>query len=183
MGTYQTINNNLYHRLSIPESIYIPHSNIATTPFLVRQQQFNNRSLSSLTTTTPTIYEETKTSSPGLEQFRDTIPRDERSQVKVGRAWSVKELRRKSYDDLHKLWYVLYKESNMLNTEKRLAVNQGVLFPQPERRKKVRDSMKAIKHVLGERKRERIAQQALRIIEKKEAKNKEVELNNGNADN
>ena len=78
--------------------------------------------------------------------------------------------------------YVLYKESNMLNTEKRFAVNQGVVFPQHERRSKVRDGMKAIKHVMGERKRERIAQHALRIIEQKEAKNKEAELKNDNVD-
>lgn len=26
-------------------------------------------------------------------------------QEPVGRSWTVKELRRKSYDDMHKLWY------------------------------------------------------------------------------
>jgi len=92
-----------------------------------------------------------------LDAFRDTVPREKREAEPVGRSWTVKELRRKSYDDLHKLWYVLYKERNMLLTESNLSRRHGYSMVQPERRKKVRKSMGAIKHVLGERKRKKIA--------------------------
>jgi Mitochondrial 39-S ribosomal protein L47 (MRP-L47) len=54
--------------------------------------------------------------------------------------------------------YVLYKERNMLLTEQQLSRRKGLNFPQPDRILKVRKSMGAIKHVLGERKREHLIQ-------------------------
>ena len=126
-----------------------------------------------------------------LDQFRDLVPRAKRESEEVGRSWSAKELRRKSYDDLHKLWYelllfdvivlfvificsktkctscasqrdfsfryVLYKEKNMLLTESNLARRHMYEMIQPDRRRKVQKSMGAIKQVLGERKRKKIA--------------------------
>jgi large subunit ribosomal protein L47 len=92
-----------------------------------------------------------------LDAFRDPVDRQTRSTEPVGRSWSVKELRRKSYQDLHKLWYVLYKERNMLLTEQQLSRRRQLVFPQPERLYKVQKSMGAIKQVLGERKREKVA--------------------------
>ena len=68
----------------------------------------------------------------------------------------------------HVLRYVLYKERNMLLTEKQLSRRKGIIFPQPERIQKVKKSMGAIKHVLGERKREKIAALALQQIEKEQ---------------
>lgn len=97
-----------------------------------------------------------KESSP-LDQFRDLVSEEKRTVETVGRSWSAKELRRKSYDDLHKLWCVLYKEQNMLLTESNLARRHGYDMVQPNRRLKVRKSMGGIKHVLGERKRKKIA--------------------------
>jgi large subunit ribosomal protein L47 len=96
-------------------------------------------------------------SSP-LDQFRDPVDRQTRGSEPVGRPWSVDELRRKSYEDLHKLWYILYKERNMLLTEQQLSRRRQIIYPQPDRMKKVQKSMGAIKQVLGERKRRKISE-------------------------
>lgn len=93
-----------------------------------------------------------------LDAFRDPVDRQTRAAEPVGRSWTAKELRRKSYEDLHKLWYVLYMERNMLLTEQQLSRRRQLIFPQPERLAKVRKSMGAIKQVLGERKRRKIAE-------------------------
>lgn len=54
----------------------------------------------------------------------------------------------------------------MLLTEANLSRRRDLLFPQPERRRKVRKSMGAIRAVLGERKRDKLAQVALRRMAK-----------------
>jgi Mitochondrial 39-S ribosomal protein L47 (MRP-L47) len=48
----------------------------------------------------------------------------------------------------------------MLLTEQQLSRRRGLIMPQPERLRKVRKSMGAIKHVLGERKRAHLARVA-----------------------
>lgn len=58
----------------------------------------------------------------------------------------------------------------MLLTEKQLSRRKGIIFPQPERFKKVQKSMGAIRHVLGERKREKLASLALSNFDNADAK-------------
>mmetsp|Transcript_43274 Transcript_43274/g.104612 ORF Transcript_43274/g.104612 Transcript_43274/m.104612 type:complete len:161 (-) Transcript_43274:67-549(-) len=112
-----------------------------------------------------------------LDAFRDSVDRQTRGSEPVGRPWSVKELRRKSYDDLHKLWYVLYIERNMLLTEQQLSRTRQLIFPQPQRMKKVQKSMAAIKQVLGERKRVKIAAfQESRMVEEMTANAEEADI-------
>jgi large subunit ribosomal protein L47 len=111
-------------------------------------------------TTTPATWRclsFTSTNSHPLEAFRDPVDKQQRVGQTVGRSWSAKELRIKSFDDLHKLWLVLYKERNMLLTEEQLSRRKQLIFPQPARLQKVAKSMGAIRHVLGERKRGKIA--------------------------
>ncbi|KAI9792219.1 MAG: 54S ribosomal protein L4 mitochondrial [Candelina submexicana] len=71
-----------------------------------------------------------------------------------GRSWTVEELRNKSWEDLHSLWWVCAKERNRLHTQiferKRLKAGYGE-FEEREREKAVRMTQRAIKHVLTER--------------------------------
>lgn len=88
---------------------------------------------------------------------------DKEEQGKTGRSWRASELRAKSHEDLHKLWYILLKERNMLLTLKHEARRQGEIMPSPERMRKVRKSMARIRVVLGERER---AVKAIRKVER-----------------
>jgi len=76
---------------------------------------------------------------------------EEEKPIVYGRGWKASELRLKSWDDLHKLWYVFLKEKNMLMTQRQMLHSQNLRFPNPDRIPKVRKSMSRIKHVLTER--------------------------------
>ncbi|CAM9455753.1 unnamed protein product [Scytosiphon promiscuus] len=89
----------------------------------------------------------------GLEEFTDTEIVKAGDIPIVGRSWTVPELRKKSFEDLHKLWFVLYKEKNMLLSQVVLSRRSKVPVPAGDRRQKVKRSMKAIKVVVGERQR------------------------------
>ncbi|KAG2195983.1 hypothetical protein INT47_011488 [Mucor saturninus] len=115
------------------------------------------------TTTTPVA----PVKATGLYQFfenNESLPKQnwtgnnkQQATSNTRRAWKAQELRQKSFDDLHKLWYVLLKERNVLATQreeasrlklpKQLWTNQGRL-------KKCQKSMARIKFVLHERQRE-----------------------------
>ena len=55
----------------------------------------------------------------------------------TGRSWSAEDLRRKSWDDLHKLWYVLLKERNLLLSERDRYKSAGQIMPNGRRMTKV----------------------------------------------
>lgn len=80
----------------------------------------------------------------------------------VGEPWSIPQLRRKSFEDLHSLWYVCLKELNRVLRELRLVQqwssrpqqdtesgDQGTAFD--ETAKKIRTTMWRIRSVLAER--------------------------------
>ena len=69
----------------------------------------------------------------------------------AGRSWRASELRLKSFDDLHALWFVLLKERNMLETERIKARALSEHMENPSRLRKVRVSMARLKTVLRER--------------------------------
>jgi len=86
-----------------------------------------------------------------LMEFFDAKDNWGEREVKSGRSWTIDELRVKSNFDLHKLWYVLLKEKNMLLTMEYAAKKEVELFPSPERIDKVEISMENIESVVRER--------------------------------
>ncbi|KAI0297646.1 mitochondrial 39-S ribosomal protein L47 (MRP-L47)-domain-containing protein [Russula brevipes] len=74
-----------------------------------------------------------------------------------GRAWSAAELRRKSFRDLHTLWYVLLRERNLIATQmesyRRVRNSIHLIFLTPFflSSLKCRKSMARIKYVINER--------------------------------
>jgi len=88
----------------------------------------------------------------GLEEFYDARHRSKAPEDgAAGRAWEACELRRKSFNDLHRLWWTLYKERNVLLTESARARRNGMRLKYPQRKAAVRKSMGRIKQVLAER--------------------------------
>ncbi|KAI5741715.1 hypothetical protein M8J76_016462 [Diaphorina citri] len=86
-----------------------------------------------------------------LNEFFDSPKNFGAEQVRVGRSWRKEELRVKSSSDLHKLWYVLLKEQNMLKTMEHECKEKFIVFPNPERIDKVQESMENLEDVIRER--------------------------------
>ncbi|NP_001070369.1 large ribosomal subunit protein uL29m [Bos taurus] len=123
-------------------------------------------SLSLLTKNTPNVTSfhqcrllQTTLSRRGLEEFFDDPKNWGEEKVKSGASWTCQQLRNKSNEDLHKLWYVLLKERNMLLTLEQEAKRQRLPMPSPERLEKVVDSMDALDKVVQER------EDALRLLQ------------------
>ena len=98
---------------------------------------------------------------------------DENSREAVGRAWKADELRLKSHDDLHKLWYVMLIEKNKLKSDKILCIQMGQLFYGSERLRKVRLGMRRLLTVVNERK--KIRNEYRRILEDRYIEEKKAE--------
>lgn len=75
--------------------------------------------------------------------------------IVIGRPWTIQELRRKSFEDLHTIWYTCVKERNILERESRIygvwGVEDNTQDPFAQQSLKVRDTMWRIRHVLSER--------------------------------
>ncbi|XP_071945603.1 large ribosomal subunit protein uL29m-like [Antedon mediterranea] len=87
----------------------------------------------------------------GLEEFFEDEEKRGEQVIKHGRAWSIEELRLKDNADLHKLWYILLKERNLLFTLDEECERLDKIMPSPERLEKVDDSMNALERVIKER--------------------------------
>ncbi|KAK4156216.1 mitochondrial 39-S ribosomal protein L47 (MRP-L47)-domain-containing protein [Chaetomidium leptoderma] len=93
----------------------------------------------------------------GLWDFfanRTSVAHAPEEEAKHGRSWSVEELRGKSWDDLHRLWWVCVKERNRISTSNWERKKSELGFGEAEafvRDREVRATMRAIKHTLTER--------------------------------
>jgi len=88
-----------------------------------------------------------------LDEFFDDPKNFGADSVKVGRQWLKDELRIKSNEDLHKLWYILLKERNMLLTMEHNYKEEVLAMPNQERIDKVEESMDNLETVVRERNR------------------------------
>ncbi|KAL4419907.1 hypothetical protein ABPG75_007005 [Micractinium tetrahymenae] len=91
------------------------------------------------------------TSLRGLEELVVLSPKEDAKPPVTGRGWEAADLRKKSWDDLHKLWFVLLKERTRLQGERLMYRARQERMPDPSRITKVRKSMARIKAVLTER--------------------------------
>jgi len=89
----------------------------------------------------------------GIDEFFEKG--DKQGEIaKAGRPWKAHELRLKSFDDLHKLWFILLKEKNLLLTHKERLdkIKQLSQYSRTRSRlRKVSQSMARILTVLTER--------------------------------
>ncbi|KAJ3392711.1 39S ribosomal protein L47, mitochondrial [Lobulomyces angularis] len=111
-----------------------------------------NKNLKNLSQLTRSL--QTSSKCLGLEEFFDNSKgwtwKD--TDFPTGRSWEVNEVRRKSFEDLHALWWVCIKQKNLLLSQKEECRRFRLIFPNKERLSQVKKTMKYIKFVLWERK-------------------------------
>ncbi|EGF76766.1 hypothetical protein BATDEDRAFT_28225 [Batrachochytrium dendrobatidis JAM81] len=107
---------------------------------------------------TPTIVHPTRSFSftptvLGLEDFFDSSKGWvwNEKELPTGRAWLAAELRNKSFDDLHSLWWVCCKEKNKLYSQQMEARRFDIFFPHKDRIQQVKLTMSRLKLVIWER--------------------------------
>ena len=83
--------------------------------------------------------------------FTELTPDNRDQKMTSGRAWRATELRLKSDDDLHKLWYVLLREKNVLMADNQAKVQHKVPKGPQDRMSKVKQTMARILTVVRER--------------------------------
>ncbi|KAI8928715.1 mitochondrial 39-S ribosomal protein L47 (MRP-L47)-domain-containing protein [Entophlyctis helioformis] len=111
-------------------------------------------------------------SARGLEDFFDSGSSGwvwTETELPTGRAWTAAELRNKSFDDLHKLWWVCAKEQNKLYSQVAEARRFQLYFPHKDRLVQVRLTMNRIKMVVWERRTAWMQAQALLKVEQARA--------------
>lgn len=87
----------------------------------------------------------------GVDEFFEIPENIGLKEIKSAAPWSRDLLRLKSLEDLHKLWFVLLKERNMLLTMQHYYEGVDEPMPSPERLEKVAESMSNLRDVLEER--------------------------------
>lgn len=83
--------------------------------------------------------------------FTEFTPDTRDKKMTSGRAWRAEELRIKSDEDLHKLWYVLLREKSLLISDKQFKVQHRMNKGPQDRIIKVRISMARLLTVVHER--------------------------------
>ncbi|KAJ3159805.1 39S ribosomal protein L47, mitochondrial [Geranomyces michiganensis] len=125
-----------------------------TTASRFSSSQAASPTSSTTTSTTPTPAQNSLGLRRGLEDFfEESLGRWSwnEDEVPTGRAWLASELRTKSFEDLHCLWWTCIKEQNRLYSQKEEARRFQIYFPHRARLNECKLTMKRIKLVLWER--------------------------------
>ncbi|KAK4047476.1 54S ribosomal protein L4 mitochondrial [Microbotryomycetes sp. JL201] len=102
--------------------------------------------------------QDTDTSNHPLWKFfhdKQSLQAPDKRTDESGKSWTSFELRRKSFEDLHTLWYILVRERNVLLTQReearRLRLDLKTFGNHADRLRMCQKSMARIKQVVSER--------------------------------